>query len=107
LRFFQAVIWDATHLLNLGATDIKEGKFGESQEFFTNFIKRANEFNHMMGTGKGFAQLELSAKNSSKRASVIVICHLGGGGRSPPAPPRFPPLCLVLKERRTLTLKTS
>ncbi|CAB4006830.1 Hypothetical predicted protein [Paramuricea clavata] len=30
LRFCQAVIWDATHLLNLAATDIKEGKFGES-----------------------------------------------------------------------------
>jgi hypothetical protein len=58
LRFCQAVIWDATHLLNLAATDIKEGKFGE---FFTNFIKRANYFNHMMGTGKGFAQLELSS----------------------------------------------
>jgi hypothetical protein len=26
----------------------------------------------MMGRGKGFAQLELSAKSSSKRASVIV-----------------------------------
>jgi hypothetical protein len=81
-RFFQAVLWDATHLLNLGATDIKEGKFGESQEFFTNFIKRANEFNHMMGTGKGFAQLELSAKNSSK-------VHLGGGGAVAPRPTKI------------------
>ena len=71
LRFCQAVIWDATHLLNLAATDIK-GKFGESEEFFNKFIKRANEFNHMMGRGKGFAQLELCAKNSSKRASAIV-----------------------------------
>ncbi len=72
LQFCQSVIWDATHLLNLAATDIKEGKFGESQEFFTKFIYRANAFNHMMGRRKGFAQLELSAKNSSKRASVIV-----------------------------------
>ena len=72
MQFCQAVIWDATHLLNLAATDIKEGKFGESKEFFTKFIKRANEFNHMMGRGKGFAQLQLSANNSSKRASVIV-----------------------------------
>ena len=56
LQFCQAVIWDATHFLNLAATDIKEGKFGG-----------------MMGRGKGFAQLELSAKSSSKRASVIVL----------------------------------
>ena len=72
LQFCQAVIWDATHLLNLAATDIRDGKFGNSKVFFSNFIKRANEFNHMMARGKGFAQLEVSAKSSSKRASVIV-----------------------------------
>eukprot|EP00794_Sanderia_malayensis_P008611 gene8611-9538_t len=33
---------------------------------------RANEFNHLMARGKGLAHLELSAKSSSKRASVIV-----------------------------------
>ena len=72
LQFCQAVIWDATHLLSLASTDIRDGKFGNSKVFFSNFIKRANEFNHMMARGKGFAQLEVSAKSSSKCASVIV-----------------------------------
>eukprot|EP00794_Sanderia_malayensis_P013576 gene13576-14983_t len=72
LQFCQTVIWDATHLLNLAATDIRDGKFGTSKDFINKFIKRANEFNHLMARGKGFAQLELSAKSSSKRASVVV-----------------------------------
>jgi hypothetical protein len=84
LQFCQAVIWDTTHLLNLAATDIKEGKFAESQEFFTKFIKRANKFNHMMGRGKGFAQLDLSAKKQFKtgkcycsvcRSTFLKLCR--------------------------------
>ena len=72
LQFCQEVIWDATHLLNLAATDIKDGKLGKSKEFFNKFIKGANEFNHLLARGKGFAQLEISAKSKRKRATVIV-----------------------------------
>ncbi|CAB3980633.1 Hypothetical predicted protein [Paramuricea clavata] len=77
LRFCQAAIWDATHLLNLAATDIKEETFGESQDFFTNFIKRANEFNHMMGTEKGFAQLELTTSLPTTATSLPTTADEG------------------------------
>ncbi len=34
LLFSQTTIWDAAHLLNLAATDIKDGKVGTSSDFF-------------------------------------------------------------------------
>eukprot|EP00112_Aurelia_sp_Birch-Aquarium-sp1_P001875 Seg1203.3 transcript_id=Seg1203.3/GoldUCD/mRNA.D3Y31 product="hypothetical protein" protein_id=Seg1203.3/GoldUCD/D3Y31 len=72
LLFCQTTIWDAAHLLNLAATDIKDGKVGTSSAFFRNFIKRANEFNNLLSRGKGFAQLEISASAKKKRAVVIT-----------------------------------
>ena len=56
------LIWDAPHLLNLPSTDIKEGKCGNSKTFFNKFIKRGNEFNHLLSRGKGYAILKLVPK---------------------------------------------
>ena len=72
LLFCQTTIWDAAHLLNLAVTDIKDDKVGTSSNFFRNFIKRANELNHLLSRGKGFAQLEISASAKQKRAVVIT-----------------------------------
>ena len=72
LLFCQTTIWDASHLLNLASTDIKEGKCGNSQTFFNKFIKRANEFNHLLSKGKGYAQLEISAQGKKKNAVVVT-----------------------------------
>ena len=71
LTFCQTTIWDASYLLNLASTDIKEGKCGTSQTFFNKLIKRANEFNHLLSRGKGYAQLEVSA-TEKKRAVVVT-----------------------------------
>ena len=49
LLFCQTSIWDASLLLNMAFTNIQEGKCGNSQTFFNKFIKRANEFNHLLG----------------------------------------------------------
>ena len=70
LLFCQTTIWDAFHLLNLASTDIKEGKCGNSKTFFNKFIKRANEFNHLLSRGKGYAQLEISAQGKKKLLSL-------------------------------------
>ena len=73
LLFCQTTIWDASHLLNLASTDIKEGKCGNSKTFFNRFIKRANEFNHLLSRGKGYAQLEISAQGKKKNAVVVTL----------------------------------
>ena len=70
--FCQTTIWDASHLLNLASTDIKDGKCGNSETFFNKFIKRANEFNHLLSRGKGYSQLEVSAKEKNKTAAVVT-----------------------------------
>ncbi len=72
IQFCQTTIWDAAHLLNLVATDVRDNKIGSSGHFWATFIKRANEFNHLLSSGKGYAQLEVSASAEKKRAVVIT-----------------------------------
>ena len=72
LQFCQATIWDATHLLNLASTDVRDEKTGNSGKFFKVFIERANEFNHLLSSGKGYSQLEESAAAKKKRAVVVT-----------------------------------
>ncbi len=51
--FIRQVCWDPSHWMNLAVTDIKEGKIGTSQEFFSLFIKRTNKFAENLNRGKG------------------------------------------------------
>ena len=51
--------------LNL-AFDIIGGKCGMPQNFFSKFIQRANEFNHLLSRGKGYAQLEVSVMKNNR-----------------------------------------
>ena len=52
------ITWDPAHLLNLGATDVRDSK-SESLEFFRLFIKRCNVFNHILSHGTGFLFLQM------------------------------------------------
>ncbi len=72
LRLCQTTIWDAAHLLNLASTDVRDDKYGTSGQHFKNFIKRVNEFNRLLSSGKGYAHLEVSVSAKKKRAVVVT-----------------------------------
>eukprot|EP00794_Sanderia_malayensis_P004289 gene4289-4858_t len=60
IQFCQATIWDAAHLLKRVTANLCDGKLGSSGHFWTSFIKQAHEFNHLLSSGNGYAQLEAS-----------------------------------------------
>ena len=42
--YVKHVSWDASHWMNLAATDVKDGKIKTSKKFFQSFVERTNTF---------------------------------------------------------------
>ena len=51
--FLKQVHWDPSHCINLAVTDVRDGKMGTSDKFFSNFIERTNRFSETLNRGKG------------------------------------------------------
>ena len=64
------ITWDTAHLLNLAATDVRDGNT-KSSSFFRKF-KCFNIFNQVLAHGKGFAFLEMLDKNARRPVSYAT-----------------------------------
>ncbi len=65
--FIKQVSWDASHWINLAVTDVRDGKIGSSEKFFSKFIERTNSFAEVLNRGKGESSL------SFYRLVVVII----------------------------------
>ena len=51
--YLKQVHLDPSHWMNLAVTDVRDGKRGNSKDFFDNFIDRTNQFSDILNRGKG------------------------------------------------------